>query len=902
VLGISTLATGQGPAMPKKVASVEGITEYRLDNGLRVLLFPDKSAPKVTVNLTIFVGSRHEGYGETGMAHLLEHMLFKGTPTHKDIPKDLKAHGADYQGTTWVDRTNYYETMPASDENLEFAVKLEADRLVNSLIRREDLITEMTVVRNEFEDGENNPNGILSQRMMASAFEWHNYGKSTIGNRSDIERVPIDSLQAFYKKFYRPDNSMLVIAGKFDEKKALDYVAKYFGPLKNPKERLPKTYTEEPAQDGERSVTLRRVGKVGAVGAMYHIPAGSDPDFPAVEVLTTVLASEPSGRLYKSLVSEGKLASGLTGYAMATHDPGVIEFQAQVSEGKKVEDVRAALVKDLDSVAKTPITAKELKRARRELLAGRERLMTQSDAIAITLSEWGAQGDWRLFFLHRDRLEKVTEDDVNRVARKYLQPSNRTVGMFIPTEKPDRVEIGTRPKTDELVEGYKGRDPIAPGEEFDATPENIEKRIKRQVLASGVKAAVLMKKTRGESVVLELTLDFGNEESLKGLTTAARFLGPLMRRGTRKLSREDIQDRLDDLSAQLGISTGTGSLNCTIVAKHKTLPEVLALLHEILRDPSFPASEFEILKRESIDSQRAQLTEPQSLAMDEYGRKLAPYPRDNIRYSPTLQEQIERTEKVTLDDVKKVYAQIGAQHGQLAVVGDCDPDKVIALVEKALAGWTSKVPYQRIASPARTDVPGERLKDILTPDKTNAFFVAGNMLALTDTDPDFPALRLASYLFGEDPLSSRLAAAVRQKEGLSYAIGSSFSAHAQDKSASFTMYAIANPENLPKVDEIINAELTKLIDKGVDEKELKEAQDAYLKMIKLRFADDSTLASILTSFLEIDRKFDFYIDLEKKVRALKPADVNAAVKKHFSTKKLIFQRAGDFKKKGEDKN
>ena len=213
---------------PVKVTTVEGITEYQLDNGFRFLLFPDNSKPVVTVNLTVLVGSRHEGYGETGMAHLLEHMLFKGTPTHPNVPKVLRDHGARFNGTTWVDRTNYFETMPATDENLEFGIKLEADRLVNSYVKREDLVSEMTVVRNEFESGENDPERIISQRMMAVAYEWHNYGKSTIGNRTDIERVPIDSLQAFYRKFYQIDNCILIVAGKFDEKKAIELIVQIF--------------------------------------------------------------------------------------------------------------------------------------------------------------------------------------------------------------------------------------------------------------------------------------------------------------------------------------------------------------------------------------------------------------------------------------------------------------------------------------------------------------------------------------------------------------------------------------------------------------------------------------------------------------------------------------------------
>src|SRR5262249_50212271 len=274
---------------PQRVVTIEGITEYRLDNGLKLLLFPDPSTPTVTVNLTVLVGSRHEGYGETGMAHLLEHMLFKGTPTHREIPRLLKERGAEYNANTWIDRTAYFETMTGTADNLEFALKLEADRLVNSLVRREDLLSEMTVVRNEFEQGENSPRSILSQRMTSAAYQWHNYGKSTIGNKSDIERVPIERLQAFYHKYYRPDNCVLVIAGKFNEEHALAAVMGTFGSLTNPKQSLDSTYTEEPPQDGDHNVTLRRVGKVPYVGVLYHIPPGSHADYPAVEVLNRVL-------------------------------------------------------------------------------------------------------------------------------------------------------------------------------------------------------------------------------------------------------------------------------------------------------------------------------------------------------------------------------------------------------------------------------------------------------------------------------------------------------------------------------------------------------------------------------------------------------------------------------------
>lgn len=265
-------------AQIKKTASVEGITEYTMDNGLSVLLFPDNSAQTITVNVTYKVGSRHEGYGEKGMAHLLEHMVFKGTPNHPNIPDELTSHGARPNGSTWYDRTNYFETFNATDENLDWALDLEADRMVNSYIAKSDLDSEFSVVRNEFEMGENSPTNVLMDEVISSAYLWHNYGQSTIGNRSDIERVPIDNLKEFYKKYYRPDNAVLMVTGKFDNEKTLALIQKKFGVIKKPETPLRDSYTIEPPQDGEKRVILSRVGDLQIVSALYHIPAGSHED------------------------------------------------------------------------------------------------------------------------------------------------------------------------------------------------------------------------------------------------------------------------------------------------------------------------------------------------------------------------------------------------------------------------------------------------------------------------------------------------------------------------------------------------------------------------------------------------------------------------------------------------
>ncbi len=310
-------------------ASVEGITEYELENGLRVLLFPDASKQTTTVNVTYLVGSRNEDYGETGMAHLLEHLMFKGTPTYPKLTDDMAQRFSAMNGTTYYDRTNYYETFPASPETLEWALRMEADRMVNSRIAKSDLDSEMSVVRNEFEIGENRPTSVLFERMMSTAYLWHNYGKTPIGARSDIENVPIERLQAFYRDHYQPDNAVLLVAGKFDPEPTLALIAETFGKIPRPARALEPTYTAEPTQDGERLVTLRRVGDVQVAGAVYHVPAATHPDYPAISILSGVLGDTPSGRLYKALVEPG-LASSIAAWDMALREAGTMVFLAEV--------------------------------------------------------------------------------------------------------------------------------------------------------------------------------------------------------------------------------------------------------------------------------------------------------------------------------------------------------------------------------------------------------------------------------------------------------------------------------------------------------------------------------------------------------------------------------------------
>ncbi len=888
--------SSQAAAEPQHVTTVEGIAEFRLENGLRILLFPDPSKPRVTVNLTVFVGSRHEGYGEAGMAHLLEHMLFKGTPDHPEVPKVLKEHGAEFNGTTWLDRTNYYETLPASEENLEFAIRLEADRMVNSYVKKEDLDKEMTVVRNEFERGENSPSRVLMQKMFSVAYDWHNYGKATIGNRADIERVPIESLRKFYRKYYQPDNAMLIVAGQFDPAAALGFIQKYFGAIPAPERELPNTYTEEPAQDGERLVRLHRVGDVALCGALYHICSGAHPDYVSLDVLEHILTSSPSGRLYEALVKT-KRAASVSGAAYALHDPGVLRVMAEVNSGNDPEDVLATLLEVMETIGEQGVTQEEVERAKLYWLKTWEMSFNDTARLAIQLSEWAAQGDWRLMFLYRDRLEQVSPESVQDVARRYLTSSNRTAGLFLPTESAERAVIPATPNLAEMIGDYQGRAGIAAGEAFDVSPENIDRRTVTATLPTGLNVAFLPKKTRGEAVTLRLTLRYGNTENLKGLTTACEVMPALMLRGTKSLDRQQIQDALNRYRAKLTPNGNTGEATFQLQTRREYLTQALDLLRQVLREPTLPSEELEILRAANISRLEQRLTDPTALAQVAISRRINPYDPDDVRYVPTVEEEIDRWKNLSRAEVGRLYSEyLSGQHGQLSIVGDFDPDEIRPVVERLLTDWTTTTEYQRIVRRGDVSVSAEHIV-IETPDKENATYLAGTVFPISDHSDDYAPLLMGNYILGSSGLASRLGDRVRQKEGLSYGVGSFVRASSLDPRMTMLVYAITNPVNMSKVETAIAEEMERLLEQGITQAELDAAREGYLENQIVERAEDTRLASLLNKNLLAGRSMSYYADLESRLNRLTVDDVNRALKKWVDLKKFAIAVAGDFANK-----
>jgi zinc protease len=898
LLILSLLLALPAAAAPAPVTQVEGITEYRLPNGLQVLLAPDDSKPTTTVNLTYRVGSRHESYGETGMAHLLEHLLFKGTPRHPTVWAEFNKRGLRANGSTWLDRTNYFASFAANDAAMAWYLDWLGDSMTRSFIARKDLDSEMTVVRNEMEMGENDPGGVLFEKTLAAMYQWHNYGNATIGARADVEQVDIGRLQAFYRRYYQPDKATLIVSGKFEPAKVLALVERHFGKIPRPQRKLPALYTLDAVQDGERSVTLRRIGGTPQLMAAYHSVPGAHPDHAAAELLTLVMGDTPAGRLHRRM-TEQKLAAGTWAWTMALHDPGFLSFGASLAPGQDIGAAQTALIATLEGVAAEPITAEELERARVKWLNGWEQQFTDAERVGVALSETVAQGDWRLFFLLRDRVRAVRLEDVQRFATQVLLPANRTLGAYVPTDKPQRAAVPAPVDVAAQMKSFVPQAAAASAERFDASPSNIDARTQRGRLAApaaGVQFALLPKTTRGQSVAARITLRGGDLSAMQGQAEAMGLLGAMLDKGTPDLTRQQVQDRLNALRTEIRIGydgSAPGALTVSLQSRREHLPAAIDLVGQLLRRPAFDAAVLDELRRQAVAGIEAQRKEPDAVLQDAMARHGNPYPRGDIRHARTFDERLKDVAAVTPEVLRGLHGRIvGASRAELAVVGDFDADAVKAAATRALGGWTTPAPYVRVPQPL-VALPPARLV-FVTPDKQNAVMQALLPVALKEGDDEYAAFMMANYLLGSGG-NSRLWKRIREKDGLSYDVYAYVDWNPYEAHSTWNAGAIFAPANRAKVETAFKEELTRALKDGFTAKELEEGKAGLLNFRRLSRAQDGNLSSALARNLDLDRTMAFAAQVDSRLAALTLEQVNAALRRHVDPARLVLGVAGDFK-------
>ncbi len=879
------------PAVATTQTIAGPIQSLTLANGLKVILVENHAAPVVTWVVTYKVGSRNEAVGWTGSTHLLEHMLFKGTKNlgKGQISQLLQRNGAQFNATTGTDRTNYYETY--SSDKLEMGIRLEADRMRNSLIPDGERQSEMTVVRNELERGESNPDRTLFQAVSAQAYKSHPYHHPTIGWRSDVEGVSTERLREFYDTYYHPNNAVAVLVGDFKTAEAAKLIEQYFGPIPAAK-HIPPMYTTEEPQEGERRFTIRRRGETNLVHSAWHIPDVNHQDLAPLKVLETLLDSGKTSRLHRALV-EKELATEAWAYCGIQRDPSLFWIGTTVRPGVTHETIEKAALAEIDKLKQEPVTTAELQKAKNQAEAGYIYGTDGTSGLAISLGEYEAMaGDWKRAFTLLDEIKKVTPQDVQRVAKTYFGQDTRTVGWYVAT--PDG-PVRKPPQNAGSGKAVASTEPVKPLPYFDYEKRPIAERKltlpKRKVLANGMTVLVLENKSN-PTVAVSGFLRTGGVHDPKGKEGLASMTAAMLDEGTAKRDKFAIAEELESVGSSVGFSGGTESTGISGRSLAKNLDRTLGVLAEELMQPSFPEAELAKVKANWIASIKQAEDQPDTRASRAFNHAI--YPKGHPYYDLEPAEQIKAIESLTVADLQDFHRKhYGPNAMTLTVVGDVSAEAVFAKLEKVFASW----PQVTVRPTEIPDVPTVAASKAVVPmmDKTNVSILFGNPTTIKRQDPKYYAAKLANYILGGHPLSARLGVKLRDEMGLTYdarsSVNPSFGA------GTWTATVTVNAANVGKTLDALKGELNRFVAKGVTADELSQAKTAFIGSNAVGLATNGGMASSLSNIEMYGLGLDFWSRYPKLIQAVTLDEVNAVARQMVRPEVADLAIAGPYQEK-----
>ncbi|EKK01745.1 peptidase M16 domain-containing protein [Rhodopirellula baltica SH28] len=868
--------------MPEPVNVVEGISEYHLDNGLKVLTVPDPSIPTLTINVIVRAGSRNEPYGQKGIAHLLEHMMFKGTATFPDVRNIIRRNGWSMQASTWNDFTNYEATMPGTPENLEKIIHFEADRFANLRLTSAQLAEELKIVLNENTNAKASPENLLTEQMISMALPWHNYGRATIGNQGDLSKITVDSLNSFRQTYYRTDNATVVLAGRFEPELALNTIKKHFGGINRPQAAQPIESTVDPPQSGERRITVRGIVGKPVAALLYHGPAGAHEDFAAFEIFVSALMDTTPGYLWaqerfrsadrvsREIIGDGQLWGRVSGLKQR----GFVELYGTMPKDSNPEALLHELIVATEHFA-DKLTSKEIQSAKRRVLARMQRQLLDLRSFAVELRYWESLGDWRLYFLHRDRIENVRLEDVQRVAKRYLHRDNRTEGLYFASSEPALTEIQESFAPQKDLGGFPRESSIAVGEWIDPDPTTVENRVIRRTFPSGVKVALLPKKTRGSIVHARLTFRIGSNQ-MQAISADALLLLPDLITSTN--AKAATRERIPG-SVGLGTTSGNRTvegLSITIYSEKQYFLRMLDRLNELLSEPLFTQKEFEALKRTNVDSLERRLGLPYPLAD-------AQLRRSNTQ---SLKEELKSLKSTTFADVLSCYRSLtGKVHGEFVAVGDFDTETVVAKVKPTLARWQSELKLQ---SPI-----GDRFASTSTElqidGSPSACFAGELYVPIGSEHPDYVALLVAHRVW----MLYRLIPRISQDVGLSYYYSNSFQPVPGMTQVQVSLRATCDSARLPELKQAITDSFSSLQTTEITADELSIAKEQLANAARMKFLSDKSLLSSLAETTSEDRTFLDEFNLAERIKHVGLAEVHQAAQRHLIFDRMIIAVAGD---------
>lgn len=866
-------------------AEAGGISSYKLPNGFKIILIPYPSAHNTRVELLVRSGSKLEGYGETGMAHLLEHMLFKGAGNRKNIKDDLTSLGAIYNGTTNKDRTNYFETVDADPKKIDELIRIEADRFIRARFTAEDLASEMTVVRNELENSEKDASQVVLSALARSGFNWHGYSRSTIGSRSDIEGASFTALQAFHRKHYRPDNAALIISGKFEAKRVLATASNFFAVAKNPSLEKPASWTIESPQTALNKTELALSAGTTVVASAWKLPGMKERDAHALDLAAAFICDSDWGSLRKDIVLERKLAVSASCFTWVQTDYGRFISFARADQKANADELSQEISKHIQDAAMRGTSQEQLERSRLAELNKFQNALDSHESVAGLVSDAEAAGDWRLFLWMRDVVSSVTLQEANDALKKWVVSFNRNDVVLKHSDAAKPLVFPTPTSAETRVTGQTWPNLLSSA---DPAPTNLLEISKATIRFSldeqRVQVALIKRKTQGDKVWLSMENDYGNPTQLKNRKVSCDAASSLMAYGGNGMDRNVLSSKMEKLKATWNI----GLSGIYIEVPRENFAETFEILISIWADPLMPVSEFDRYKAARIASLEASLKNPITMADNQVRLRFDNYPEGHWSKPKTYPVLIQEVKNLTHEDVLKCTRDFAkVSHTRIGVVGNLSADEFKDLWSKRELKNSASSTYERETAPvAPTHVDVTQIT-VMMPDKTNARVTGTTVVPINFNTEDFPALQLAVYVLGGNS-SSLIWQQLRETEGLAYSSGMKVAASYFEDRSTIQLYATSSSSNADKVVASLKSVLSKVITEGFSLEQVEKAKSAWIQKRKSTFGDESEFVSTLVDSLYDGQDFGAISMFDEKIKGITQAQATAAIRKYVDQSKLIW--------------
>ena len=865
--------------------SAGGVSSYTLANGFKIILIPFPSASNVRVELLVKTGSKLEAYGETGMAHLLEHMLFKGAGERKNVKDDLTSMGASWNGTTTADRTNYFETLSSDPLKLDEVLRLEADRFIRAKFTKADLESEMTVVRNELENSEHNPSRLLFDALGRMSFVWHGYARSTIGARTDIESTSYEALRAFHRKHYRPDNAALIVSGNFDAQRVLALASQLFAVAKNPIEKRQTNWTfDSPQSMTQRSELFASVGTT-LVASAWKLPGVTERDAHALDLAAAAICDADWGSLRKDLVTDRALAVSAYCYTSTDADYGKFVAIAKAGQDADAEFLSKQLIAHIQQAVQRGVTQEQLDRARLSELNQLERAYDTHESIAGIVSQFEVAGDWRLMFWVRDLVKSIQLEEANSALKKWIVATNRGDVLLRHTDKPAPLVIAPPASAQTRVSGQTWPSIFS---DADPAPKSLLELAQAsknfQLDESKAQASLITRKTQGDKVWWVFANDYGSPASLSGRRAACSAASALMQFGGNGLSRDELSRRMEMLKATWNISLS----GIYLEVPRNNLQEAFAILFSVWKDPLLPVHEFNSYKSGLITYFESQLKNSVSLADNASRLRFDNFPSGHWSKPQNFEAQIAETKALNYEDVKRCIGDFAKiSHARLGVVGNLQESEVRALWSKLVISAPATFSYQRVPEPQAPSVVDTSPIRIEMPDTSNAKVTGTTVVALNRQSKDFAALQLGVEVMGGNA-SSLIWKELREKEGLAYSTGMFVSGSMQDDRSTITLYATAATAQADKALEKLQTVLQRVLKDGLTEADIDRAKKTWAERRKAYLGKESNFASNLAEALLDGYDFMARVQFDKAIEQVTAQQATEVLRKYLVNSPMVW--------------